>query len=129
MKYLLDTHAAIWNMQKDPRLPLRICRLIDNSAAGECVIAEASLMEFARLFHSGKVAISGDPVALLEKLHRGLNPLPVTPRIAWRAVSFDWAHRDPADRLICATAIEYDLPVITRDREITAWGGVPVIWE
>ncbi|MDC0325242.1 PIN domain-containing protein [bacterium] len=28
----------------------------------------------------------------------------------------DWAHRDPVDRLIAATAIEYNVPVLTKDR-------------
>jgi len=128
MKYLLDTHAAVWNMERDPRLPPHIRRLIDESATGDCVIAEASLVEIARLFHSGKVSFTGNPITLLEKLCEGLKPLPVTPTIAWRAVAFDWAHRDPADRLICSTAIEYSLPLITRDRVITEWGGVPVLW-
>jgi PIN domain nuclease of toxin-antitoxin system len=40
----------------------------------------------------------------------------------------DWAHRDPADRLICATALEHKIPLVTHDLEITRWGGVQVVW-
>lgn len=35
---------------------------------------------------------------------------------------------DPFDRLICAAARRLDVPLITRDEEIAAWGGVAVIW-
>lgn len=51
-----------------------------------------------------------------------------TPTIAWRTVNLEWTHKDPADRLICATALEHHLTLITHDKEITCWVGVPVVW-
>jgi len=36
--------------------------------------------------------------------------------------------QDPADRLVCATALEHKLTLVTQDKEITRWRGVPVIW-
>jgi len=128
MKYLLDTHAAIWAVEEDERLSLRIRALLSSSAKGDVMIAEASLVEISRLFYSGKVSYRGAPIDWLYYLCAGFKPLPVTPPIAWRAVSFEWSHRDPADRLICSTAIEYDLTLITRDRVIADWGGVRVLW-
>jgi PIN domain nuclease of toxin-antitoxin system len=55
--------------------------------------------------------------------------LPVTAQIAWRSVSLDWTHKDPADRLIVATALVHKLTLITHDKEISRWGGVPVVWQ
>jgi PIN domain nuclease of toxin-antitoxin system len=53
---------------------------------------------------------------------------PVTPQIVWRSVTLDWAHKDPADRLIVATALEHKVTLVTHDKKISHWGGVPVFW-
>lgn len=45
-----------------------------------------------------------------------------------RATSLSWAHGDLFDRLIVATALRLDCPLITRDGAITDWGGVDVVW-
>lgn len=37
-------------------------------------------------------------------------------------------HRDPADRIIVATALATGLPVLTPDRHIAAYPGVEVRW-
>ena len=36
--------------------------------------------------------------------------------------------KDPVDRLIAATALIEDIPLITADREIRKSGAVPTIW-
>ena len=41
--------------------------------------------------------------------------LPVTAAISIAAATFDWPHRDPFDRLICATAIIEGLTLISAD--------------
>jgi PIN domain nuclease of toxin-antitoxin system len=32
------------------------------------------------------------------------------------AAELDWSHRDPADRIIAATALIHGVPVLTKDR-------------
>jgi len=44
------------------------------------------------------------------------------------ASELDWGHNDLFDRLIVSTARRLDLPLITADGAITAWGGVSVHW-
>jgi PIN domain nuclease of toxin-antitoxin system len=85
-------------------------------------------LEIARLGRAGEVDLKPDPAGWLEDLPLRYDILPFTPAIAWRTVNLDWTHKDPADRLICATALEHNLTLITNDREITRWGGVPVLW-
>jgi len=82
----------------------------------------------ARKAHDGEIVLAPDPADWLDDLSHRFQVLPVTPQIAWRSVSLDWAHKDPANRLIVATALEHKLTLITHDEEISRWGGVPVVW-
>jgi PIN domain nuclease of toxin-antitoxin system len=51
----------------------------------------------------------------------GVIEVPVSARLAVAATDLAWEHRDPADRLIVATAVELALPLLTRDRTIAAF--------
>lgn len=128
MKYLLDTHAVLWITQDAPRLSGRVRTLAKKHEAESFGLAAITLVEITRLIKSGAIAPNSDPVDWLEGLARRFQVLPLTPAIAWRTVNLEWSHRDPADRLICATALEHHLTLITQDREIMRWGGVPVLW-
>ena len=45
-----------------------------------------------------------------------------------RSLALAWDHRDPADRVIVATAILQDVPLLTADAEIHRFGGVSCVW-
>ena len=128
MKFLLDTHAVLWIAESSPRLSPKIRTLAGKCDADDFAVAAISLLEIARKARTGEIDLSPDPTSWLEDLSHRFRILPLTPRIAWRSVELDWPHKDSADRLICATALEHKLPLITHDQEITRWGGVPVVW-
>jgi len=128
MKYLLDTHAAVWALEENPKLSPRVRNLILDRSPLDFGIADTTLVEVARLISDGRYQIDEDPVGFLDDLCELFPPVHITNEIAWQAASLDWTHRDPADRLICATALENDLILITRDRKIAEWGSVPVFW-
>lgn len=128
VKYLLDTHAVLWIAESSPRLSAKVRTLAGGCDAEDFCIAAISLLEIARKAHTGEIDLQPDAAAWLDDLGHRFRILPITPAIAWRSVEFDWPHRDPADRLICATALEHDLVLITHDQEITRWGGVKVLW-
>ena len=48
----------------------------------------------------------------------GVHPISIEHDLTLAAVDLNWAHRDPADRLIVALAIERQLPLITRDEHV-----------
>lgn len=128
MKFLLDTYAVLWIAESSPCLSPKIRTLAGKCDAEDFAVAAISLLEIARKAHTGEIDLSPDPASWLEDLGHRFRILPLTPRIAWRSVELDWPHRDPADRLICATALEHKIPLVTHDQEITRWGGVPVVW-
>lgn len=128
MRYLLDTHAVLWSASDSIRLSATVRRLLKERPPADFGVAAITLLEIARLGRAGEVDLKPDPAEWLEDLPQRCTILPFTPAIAWRTVNLDWSHKDPADRLICATALEHHLTLITQDREIIRWGGVPVLW-
>lgn len=128
MRYLLDTHALIWAVANSPFLGKIARKVISSHPANDFAFAAVSLLEVARLAHAGVVNLGGQPKQWLDEISQRFETFPLTPAIAWRSVNLEWSHKDPADLLICATAIEHHLTLISRDRVIHQWGGVPVIW-
>jgi PIN domain nuclease of toxin-antitoxin system len=125
---LLDTHALLWIAAGSRRLSDPVRRLVQARPPADFAAAAISLLEIARLAHCGEVDLGPQPAEWLDEMPHRFTVLPLTPGIAWRSVSLDWTHKDPADRLICATTLEHKLTLVTNDKEIIRWGGVPVLW-
>jgi len=127
VKYLWDTHAWIWAALGSARLGKNASGLKDEVASAHA-IADISLWEAAMLIERGKVSV---PVPIDEWLSRAsesVSVLPITPAIASRCVALKWAHADPADRLIVATAIEHKLSLVSADQAIATGNWIPIIW-
>jgi PIN domain nuclease of toxin-antitoxin system len=119
---LLDTHVWIWFMLASPELSVSGRSAINRAAAaGRLRIAAISLWETALLASGGRVAL-GRPVTqwmTAAVSARGLSVEPLLPQVAVEAYSLpDAFHRDPADRLIVATARVTSATLMTRDRRI-----------
>ena len=54
--------------------------------------------------------------------HHNLDIIQITDDILLRAVSLPQIHSDPADRIIIATAVMNDLPVVTSDSRFKRYG-------
>lgn len=128
MKYVLDTHAVLWIADESARLSPRVRALARTQPVEALGVAAITLLEIARKAHDGEIALRPDPADWLDDLAHRFEILPITPQIAWRSVGLEWSHRDPVDRLIVATALEHRRTLVTQDKEISRWGGVPVIW-
>ena len=37
-------------------------------------------------------------------------------------------HGDPADRMIAASCMYYNVPLITKDKKLISWGNINIIW-
>jgi len=56
--------------------------------------------------------------------------VPVGNRIAMASLHLtDWAHRDPADRIIVATAIELRATLVTADSRLRSYAAVETLWD
>lgn len=118
---ILDTHVLIWAVQDDRKLGVEAALTIEATAADSQLLLPAILAwEVARVEGKQAVVFPGGALAWFERtLARSSFELaPLTPEIAMLTARLDWDHRDPADRMIVATARIYDAPLLTADRAI-----------
>ena len=66
----------------------------------------------------------------LERVRRSgvVEAVPVDTKLWLRSVNLGWEHRDPADRVIVATALEERVPVLTKGEILHGFSGVQCIW-
>lgn len=127
---LLDTHVLIWLTQDQDQLSGSatdaIIALREN---GGLLIADITLNEIAFLVTRHRLTIDR-PLAVYHRFVEAMfTVLPITAAIADRASQFSSTYpKDPADRLIGATAIIHGLSLITKDKSIRASKKVITLW-
>lgn len=129
---ILDTHIWLWWNQDSPQLTDFQKEVIENSRKEGIGISSISLIEISRLVERGRLFLPktlGEwfNIALAEE---GVLLIPITPEIAIEAYSLpDEFHKDPADRIIVATARVYDCLLMTIDQNIVAYPHVHCVSE
>jgi PIN domain nuclease of toxin-antitoxin system len=114
---LLDTHALHWWTSEPERLSRRASSAI--SAATELAVAAISWYELAWLASHDRITLDIPVRSWLEGLSARVRTAVLTPAIAHTAASLPAAFpRDPADRLIYATAVEHGWQLVTKDNQL-----------
>lgn len=121
---LLDTHIWVWWMLGDERLSVDEVDALDRLPPEDRpLLSEISLWEVATLVDLGRIILSE---SLIAWLRTAASPAAValqrlSPEIMWEMNQLPSNfHRDPADRIIVATAKNLARPLATRDGKITS---------
>lgn len=129
---LLDTCVLIFDALKPERLSRRAKAELDaGRTTGNLSCSDISLWEIGMLISKGRLNPAMPPKDFLTDVIAAnrLYVLPITPEIAWHA-SFHsgFAHGDPADRIIAATALHYKVHLLTADARLQAIKEIKTIW-
>lgn len=129
---VVDTHALIWyagqRWQKLGREARRVFEEVD-TGNGAIFVPALVMVEFGEAVRRGEVKLAEGIVAFGRRLFSTNRFIPVdlTWEIVQRAEDL-LVIPERGDRLIAATAVELDYPLITRDPEIAAAAGLELIW-
>ena len=120
---MLDTHTLVWATTSPTLLSRRASAILADQSNGIFVSA-ASAWEIATKVRLGKLRgaekLERDFLATMEGA--GYTLLPIDAESALRAGRFTAVHGDPFDRMIAAQAIASDIPVLSTDTKLDAFG-------
>jgi PIN domain nuclease of toxin-antitoxin system len=126
VSFLLDTHVWIWTQEQPDAIGTKARALLEKTSDELCVSPVSSL-EIARLVSGGLLELKG-------RLDRWIRTaidtiearsIDVDHRIAVEAYALPGRfHKDPADRMLVATARIHDLTLVTADERILAYRAV-----
>ena len=128
MRALLDTHALLWWISDDLRLPQTVRDIISDRNS-ELYFSAAGCWEIAIKAQLGKITLPDKPdVFLSDQLTlNSILSLPIQSSHALHVFNLPPLHRDPFDRMLVAQAQLENMPIITSDALIALYE-VKVIW-
>lgn len=123
---LLDTHIFLWYVLQDKKLTrltesIAIEKAIQNSCA---YISLISIWEIAMLVQKKRLKINSDPrtwvMTAIKKSKILVSDLTINALIGSTEL-MDLRSKDPADRIILATALENNMKLVTKDKHIVTY--------
>jgi PIN domain nuclease of toxin-antitoxin system len=128
---LVDTHVVVWlafdqdKISKAARAAINEVRRNGEGLA----ISDITLLELMTLTSKGRIRLNISLESFLHEIENRFIVLPISGRACVRALELPAAYsKDPADRIIGATALVEGLSLITADREIRRSRVLHTIW-
>jgi PIN domain nuclease of toxin-antitoxin system len=128
---LLDTHVVVWLAFAPNELSRKATSAINEArrTGGGLAISDITLLELATLANKGRIRLNISLESFLIEVESRFVVLPMTGRVCARAVGLPAAYpKDPADRIIGATALVQGLSLVTVDREIRRSKAIETTW-
>jgi PIN domain nuclease of toxin-antitoxin system len=128
---LVDTHVVVWLAFDQTQLSKRAKAAINDAREnGEgLAISDITLLELATLSSKGRIRLEISLESFLREIEARFIVLPISGRACVRALGLPAAYpKDPADRIIGATALVEGMSLLTADREIRRSRALPTIW-
>ncbi len=128
MKLLLDTHVILWSAAEPEKLPSKIAEELEKEL-NELWFSPISVWEILLLAEKRRVVLKADHEKSIRKMFKKLpfREAVINQEVAIQSRKINLPHQDPADRFLAATAIVYDLTLITADRRLIDAKGFSVL--
>ena len=129
VEYLLDTHTFLWALRGEQKLGAKAKEIIADASVTKFVSA-VSAYEIMYKHQLGKLpeyrCVAENYFEVLRNF--GADELSIDMRHAHFAGKFEWAHRDPFDRLLVVQAVSDNLTLTTNDPVFGELSWVTVLW-
>jgi PIN domain nuclease of toxin-antitoxin system len=128
---LADTHVVAWLAFEPGKISSRAMAAIEVARrdAEGLAICDITLLELATLARKGRVQLATSLEAFLRSVESMFVVLPMTADACARAVELPSTYpKDPADRIVGATALVLGLPLVTADLGIRRSKVLQTIW-
>ncbi len=128
----IDTHIIIWEALKPELLSTKAKDSIQkaNNTNG-IILCEISLWEIAMLIQKKRIDIKAPYIEFINLVKASNNYIlkGITPEIAELSTLLPLEiNLDPADRIICATSLTMNIPLVTADKKLRKNKTVKTIW-
>ncbi len=128
---LLDTHVVLWMAFEPDKISRTAQRRIGEARTANegLAVSGITLLEIATAASKGRFNVAMTLEEFLDHIEAMFTVLPISGRACARISQLPSGYsRDPADRIIGATALAEGMTLITADRNILSSQAVPVIW-
>jgi PIN domain nuclease of toxin-antitoxin system len=128
LRLLLDTHIILWSVAEPERLTPTVANELE-SPSNELWLSPISVWEILLLAEKGRISLGPDMIKSVRDIF-GKIPIkeaPLNQEVAIQSRLVDLPHQDPADRFLAASAIIYDLTLVTADTRILSVDALPVL--
>jgi len=130
---VIDTHVLVWWVSGSDSLSDAADKIIKDTlnSNDEVIISSISAWEISMLIEKGRLVLSMDVESWFDEVSQidGVRFMPVDNEISIKSTMLPGEfHKDPADRMIVATARKLAVPLITADETIIHYEHVKTIW-
>lgn len=128
MDYITDTHSLVWYFADDSRLSnIALQAFQASEKEGTVFVPAVVLAEIMFIARKGRITLSFEDTLKRIEESDNFEIAPLNAEIL-RAADKIEVDLEMHDRLIVATALNYDASLITKDEKITRSGVVTTIW-
>jgi PIN domain nuclease of toxin-antitoxin system len=123
--------VVVWLALEPSRLSKKAAAIVDEARRSQngLAISDITLLEIATLVSKGRIHLNTTLEFFLEEIEARFVVLPINARAcAHTAVLPAGYPKDPADRIMAATAFVQGLALLTSDQEIRQSKAVQTIW-
>lgn len=128
MKLLLDTHVMLWGLLEPERLSRRVAGELQNPK-NNIWLSPISIWETLILAEKGRIVLRPDPASWIRTVlnQMAFHEAKINHEIALQSRALSLKHQDPADRFLAATAMVYQLTLVTADTNLLSCRGISVL--